>query len=274
MPTMLVNMIPQSLSGETHQDSEPNLAVSTTNPNVLVATAFSPSPTGSANAPVYVSTNGGATWTLISIVPGGNGFTGTDDITVRFGSSLFAGCLRGDDLALNADRTTDLTGTTAMTVLESRSNVDQPFVQVKTVAAGAGAGKDKVFVGLNDFSAPGGKTATIDVSQDGSSATATFTSDRIDDRATSGQDGPQVRTAVHADGTVYAAFYGWRSFVGGVVTTDVVVVRDDAWGASAPPVLGAHRAAASSRRRHSRHPGCPRRVVHMGGADRPGTHRR
>ena len=58
---------------------------------------------------------------------------------------------------------------------------------------------------------------------------------------TAGQDGPQVRTSVHADGTVYATFYGWRSQSGSFpantlkVTADVVVVRDDKWGDNAAP---------------------------------------
>jgi hypothetical protein len=62
---------------------------------------------------------------------------------------------------------------------------------------------------------------------------------RIEHRSTgsAGQDGPQVRPTIHRDGTVYAVFYGWRSTTGSwpgntlKVTADVVVVRDDAWGA-------------------------------------------
>jgi hypothetical protein len=61
-----------------------------------------------------------------------------------------------------------------------------------------------------------------------------FTSVRIDTRATPGQDGPQVRPAIHVDGTIYAAFYGWRANAA-TITTDVVVVRDDAWGGGATP---------------------------------------
>ena len=51
--------------------------------------------------------------------------------------------------------------------------------------------------------------------------------------------GPQIRPVAHADGTAYAAYYGWRSqsgsFPGGtlVVTTDIVVVRDDKGGSGA-----------------------------------------
>src|SRR6185503_14645436 len=42
--------------------------------------------------------------------------------------------------------------------------------------------------------------------------------------------------ATHPDGTIYAVFYGWRSFSSiGLVTTDVVVVRDDNWGSGSTP---------------------------------------
>jgi hypothetical protein len=50
-----------------------------------------------------------------------------------------------------------------------------------------------------------------------------------------------VRPASHPDGTVYAAFYGWRAQTGDfragtlVVTADVVVVRDDHAAAGADP---------------------------------------
>jgi hypothetical protein len=40
----IVNMIPKSLSGETDQDSEPNLAVNPEQPNQIVATAFTQDP--------------------------------------------------------------------------------------------------------------------------------------------------------------------------------------------------------------------------------------
>jgi len=36
----LVNMTPQSRSGETNQDSEPHIAVNPSNPQQLVSTAF------------------------------------------------------------------------------------------------------------------------------------------------------------------------------------------------------------------------------------------
>ncbi len=246
---LVVNMIPKSLSNEINQDSEPNLAVNPANVKQIAGTAFTPDPGGGSNAPIYVSTDGGQTWQLNATVPGGNASSGTGDITLRFAgtsNTLYTGDLRGDSsLTLNALRTANFASATAMTVLESRGQVDQPFIQAATVSKGAGSGKDRVYVGMNDQGAPGGKTATIDVSLDGTTATPTFTSVRLETRSTPAApnniDGPQIRPTIHSSGVIYAAFYGWRSATGSftagtlVVTTDVVVVRDDNWGQGATP---------------------------------------
>src|SRR5258708_1970126 len=53
MPVTVVNMIPKSLSGETNQDSEPNLAVNPINPKQIVGTAFTPNPAGGSFAPIF-----------------------------------------------------------------------------------------------------------------------------------------------------------------------------------------------------------------------------
>ncbi len=239
----VVNIIPNALSGETNQDSEPNIAVNPVNANQIAISAFTPDPMGGATAPVYVSTNGGTGWVLNSIVPSQAGsVTGTGDIVPRFGSAgnrFYAGILRQPgNLRLNILRAANFTAGTAMTVLVDRNQVDQPFVQAMTVPSGAGAGNDRVYVGLNDFAAPSGRTATVERSLNAGATTPAFTSVRIETRGTgtAGQNGPQIRPAVHADGTVYAVFYGWRAFnSSALVTTDVVVVRDDNWGSGTSP---------------------------------------
>jgi len=121
-------------------------------------------------------------------------------------------------------------------VLEDRSNVDQPWTQAITVPSGADTGKDRVYIGNNDFSADS-KTATIDRSLDAAIANPTFDPIRIERRATSGQNGPQIRPTIHPDGTIYAAFYGWRrrSAITDLVIADVCVVRDDNWGEDPDP---------------------------------------
>src|SRR5689334_2057807 len=58
------NMIPQANSAETGHQSEPNLAVDPSNPNLIFATTFN-NPNG-GNAPVFRSTAGGAvgSWSI------------------------------------------------------------------------------------------------------------------------------------------------------------------------------------------------------------------
>ncbi|MEO8861416.1 MAG: VCBS repeat-containing protein [Ginsengibacter sp.] len=235
----VVNIIPQSLSGETNQDSEPNIAVNPNNPLQIAASAFTPNPMGGANAPIYISTDGGNTWSLNSIVPG-NGSVGTGDITLKFAGSsnrLFTSILGGVSGAFEAYRTTNFTSATTMTQLEKRSNEDQPYVQAITTG-----GKDQVYIGVNDFNASGGKTATMEQTLDGGTASPAFSSIRLEKRVTSGQNGPQVRPAIHADGTVYAAFYRWISSSGSfpantliITNADAIVVRDDNWGSGGSP---------------------------------------
>src|SRR5467141_5219553 len=229
----LVNLIPASLSGDTNQDSEPFLAVQAANPQVMVASAFTPNPvSSSSNAPVYVSQDGGNSWVLNAITPVQRM---TCDITHALApgenhprGDLHAGTLAcAASITLNESETTDVSSGTAMSVQSSRNNVDQPFVRALAIS-----NSDHIYVGLNDFNQTNGHTATVDVSLDGG---ATYKSFSIESRNTAGQDGPSVRPAVAADNTVYAAFFGWRKFDGKTATSDVVVVRDDVGGTGPNP---------------------------------------
>ncbi|MEV7027695.1 hypothetical protein [Kitasatospora sp. NPDC093558] len=258
MPTFkVVNLTPKSLSGEAEHDAEPFLAVNPENPAEMVATAFTPDPMGGGFAPVYVSTDGGNTWALNTIVPGGGVFPGTTqpfatgDITVAFadrGGALYAGILNGqaaflqNRTVLQILRTPSATSTAAMQVLVNREPVDQPWVIADTVA-GDGGDRDRVFIGNNNFKhrIPSPKSATVDVSGDARTAPAPagFTPFGIEQRTPAGQDGPPVRLALHADGTVYAAFECWTANDHGQpisnVTFDVVVTRDDSAASGANP---------------------------------------
>jgi hypothetical protein len=239
---VVVNMIPRSLSGETNQDSEPTIAVNPANPLQIAASAFTPDPAGGDTAPIYVSNDGGMTWSLNAIVPSSaHDGSMTADITVTFstaGNRLYAGIIRlpfpANRTRLNILRAVDFQSASTMEVLVDRTGqgVDQPYVQAVTVG-----GKDRLYVGDNDFSAPSGHTATIDQSLDAAKSTPTFSSVRIEKRTTSGQDGPPVRPAIHADGTVYALFHSWRTFNGttGAGTADIVLVRDDQGGTNSNP---------------------------------------
>src|SRR5213593_4748766 len=84
---VVVNMIPRSLSRETNQDSEPSLSVNPANPLQIEGTAFTPDPMGGPLAPLFVSTDGGNTWSLNSIIPSGAGNSSTHDVSLAFASS-------------------------------------------------------------------------------------------------------------------------------------------------------------------------------------------
>jgi hypothetical protein len=234
----IVNMIPKSLSGETAQDSEPNIAVNPEQPSQIVATAFTLDPMNGSRAPVYVSQDAGATWSLRSIVPGG---PGTADISVAFGSrggTLYAGILNFTTFNFNVLRTANPFAPTPMTLLVDRPDEDQPWVTAMTAHAGADD-HDQVYIGHNDFSAQP-KTASIELSRDARSgaAPAGFKTKVVEGRSTLGQDGPPIRTAAHVDGTVYGAFQRWVKVLpsgGSDIDMDVVVTRDDQHGRGATP---------------------------------------
>jgi hypothetical protein len=243
LSVLVIDMIPQSLSSETEQDSEPMIAVNPSNPLQIAATAFTPNPFGGSLAPIYVSTDGGLTWVLNATVPGG---TATADISVAFGlktSVLYSGILRRDNTDLNILETPAFASSTPMSVIVSRSNDDQPFANA--MSDPANPTKDRVYIGNNSFSTSP-KTATVDVILDAASPTRVKKPVTLETRSTgtAGQNGPQVRPAAHPDGTVYAAYYGWRSATGNfgantlVVTSDVVVACDKTGATGTKPFTG------------------------------------
>ncbi len=225
----VVNMIPASLSNETNCDGEPSIAVNPANLLQMAGTAFTPNPAGGSLAPYFVSTDGGNTWTLNAVMPGG---TSTSDVSLRFGTSsnvLYAGILRRDNFNLNILRTGNFASTTPMSILVNRADDDQPFMDARTVS-----GLDRVYIGNNNFNGTGSQTATVDLSTNAATAAAPagFAPTSIEKRATVSQDGPSVRCASAPDGRVYGAFLGWRSGSSTFIS-DVVVVRDDAGGTGA-----------------------------------------
>src|ERR1700741_3741139 len=164
----VVNLIPASLSGETNQDSEPFLAIQPANPQIMVASAFTPNPISTkGNAPVYVSQNGGNTWVLNAIAPVQRM---TCDMTHAISAAenhprgdLHAGTLAcASAITLEESKTIDVSSSTSMSMQSIRTNVDQPFVRALAIS-----NNDHIYVGVNDFNQPRGHTATVDVSLDG-----------------------------------------------------------------------------------------------------------
>ncbi|MEA2898639.1 MAG: hypothetical protein QOJ84_4254 [Bradyrhizobium sp.] len=241
---LLVNMIPNSLSFEEEQDSEPMIAVNPNNPDHIAGSAFTPDPMRSGQAPYFVSTDGGKTWALNTVVPGGSR---TSDIAIAFSGTndrFYVGILRPDsptrDTRMSILRTDSFDNPATLQVLDDRRKPDQPFTQAITMASGPDKGKERLYVGSNDFAASP-QSATLDIGLDVGAAAPSFKRVRIEHRTTAGQNGPQIRPALHPDGTVYAAFLGWRSQTGDFetgtlqITADVVVVRDDLGGTGATP---------------------------------------
>lgn len=244
----LVNMVPNSRSGETNQDAEPTITVDPNNANRLAGSAFTwDNLTGAAmvtaTAPIYVSTDGGNNWTMAFIVPSqaGSQFP-TGDITLSFSSTLsgaihptswlYGGILSaaGVGRPMTVLRGQDPYSATVMSILDTHSgNVDQPHTISKT----SGGGQDKLYVGFNNgwnCIAPGGRSATFDVSQDAKVVAPSFKLDVIEARNTACQDGFAQVPAAHSDGTVYGAFiHDWNG------TPRLVVVRDDNWGSGMSP---------------------------------------
>jgi hypothetical protein len=228
----VVNMIPFVQSGEAHQDSEPNIAVNPANPAEIVGSAFTLDPNNAPLAPLFMSLDGGNNWFLNSIMPGQvGGQVPTNDTTVRFADSgvLYAAILRlPGSFRLNILSTATPFLPFSMAVhVDNPNDTDQPYIQAFT---DSGSGADHVCVPSN--SRQPGPNALVDFTLDGTASPPPFARTFLDPR--SGVfDLAAVRSALHTDGTVYAAFYHASANTPPLVTADVVVVRDDNGGQGA-----------------------------------------
>src|SRR5262249_36596057 len=116
---------------------------------------------------------------------------------------------------------------------------DQPWVQAITDTSIA-ARPDRVYISSNDqLTSP--RSAHIDQSQNAATAPppAGFTASGLtiaSRSAAAGQDGPSIRTTIHSSGRIYAAYFNWTNFSASqMITSDVVVCRDDSWGQGGSP---------------------------------------
>ena len=235
----LVNIIPLSLSGEAHQDSEPSLAVNPANTNQVVATALTPDPLQGPSAPIFVSSDRGETGALRTVVPGNFPLSGTQDISVGFAAdsgALYVGIL-SKEKHMQILRTADFLSTATMSVLVDRLGFDQPWVVADTFPAPPGPAADRVYVGNNDLGEQP-ETATVDLSLAAGAAapSAGFAPHRIVSWTPPlRRMGLPIRIAIHPGGTIYAVHQRWINKVNENVTFEVVVTRDDAWAAGANP---------------------------------------
>ena len=153
----VVNMIPRSSSGETNQDSEPNLAVNPANPlrdggdrvhaeperrQQATRRSSSPATAGRPGAQGYHRRAAGARPDAALRDHGRQALR-------RRAAGAGGGNIAVDQLRHPADERL-LRRSRTMTVLAQRKNDDQPFVQAATVPSGPDAGKDRIYVGSND----------------------------------------------------------------------------------------------------------------------------
>lgn len=199
----VVNAIPNALSNETERDAEPSIAVDPADPRRIALSAFTPDPLMSGNAPIFVSTNGGASWELRPMVPGGNV---TWDVSLRFGG--LSGILYGAGIPefsslTHVMRKPDFTSAALPAILGS-GNRDQPWVEAATVMTGAAP--DRVYVTAGD--------GAVEQSLDAATAPPPAGLTIIDVNPVTGgctqRNAPSVRSAIHPSGRIYVAYLRWN----------------------------------------------------------------
>jgi hypothetical protein len=232
----VVDLIPQSDSGEIAQNSEPSIGVNPVNPMQMFAGTFG---TGAQN-PFFVSNDGGVTWSIIGAFDHGD-----KSIAWKVDGSAVLVATLGAEPSPDPDEKGPIDtfagfGPVINHYVGSDKN-DQPWIRTGP--------SDHVYVAFNDVANAGpgidprntgdGKTASVLVSIDGG---ANYTVNVIDDVGTMFQDDPAVRVAVNGD-RVYAVFNRWVSLVensanGLRFDTQLVVVRSDDGGADGFDKLG------------------------------------
>jgi hypothetical protein len=144
----VVNVIPQTHSDETNQDSEPSIGVNPANADQILISTFTPPDAGQTNGPLFISQDGGVSWNLGFIVPGGAPL----DQTYAFGGNsgeFYGGDISGTSdvfsmpptVILNALSTPNPFVPGTMAILDSPTPTDQPFIVAATVRFGPDTGR-------------------------------------------------------------------------------------------------------------------------------------
>jgi len=201
---LLVDVIPNSQSGEEQQNSEPSIAVNPNNQNQMIVGAFtsifSPAPTN-ATTPFYISNNGGTIWADF-------GSLQTLDKSIAFnGSTPLATTLHAIAGGTQIQTFSSTNGLNFNNNINNFSptglDLDQPFIRTGP--------NNHVYVTYNNlFGFPNAKSASMNVSTDGGVTYATRVLETVTPGA--GQDGPSVRVAVNGN-TVYATFSRWNTLL-------------------------------------------------------------
>jgi hypothetical protein len=215
-PPTLVDVIPRALSGETDQNSEPNIAVNPANRNQAAIGAFA----DAATNPYFSTQNGGVTWTnfqnlvhgdeTVAWTPSGNLYASLLENTVANSVTTFRSVPPNNPptlIPINTFTRTDLP--------------DQPWVEATTVG-----GLDHIYVAYNDlsnFNSTTQGTASVQYSTNSGASWRNVVLDKLPPLR--GQDSPAVRLAVTGN-TVYAVFDRLIADVTGGTTGDLVVVKD------------------------------------------------
>ena len=230
----VVDIVPADRSDDTDLNWQPSIAINPGNANEIVVTAYQEPPN---NVGYSYSYDRGQNWQRNFSEPGeqkdqsaGLGASGELYWAVAFKPPTGIATLhvlRASDLAT--------AGPLPEIDTPARPEIDQPYAHVFTHGESAPPDKDRMYVGYIDRSHNSGDSAiaTVDVCLDARARRAPdFTQVPIEFRASFPLDGYEVRPAAHSDGKVYVTYKSWLSYHQPNVIADIVVVRDDNWGAN------------------------------------------
>src|SRR5262249_31266537 len=158
-------------------------------------------------------------WATVVCLPGGNT---TFDSSIRFAGqagTFYAGILRADTSNLSILRSA-FPPAGLMTQLINRAGPDQPWVAASWAGVPGGTA-ERVYVTSNDSG-----QAAVQFSLDAATAAAPAGfGAAVNLQLRTGSSRPSVRGAVHRSGVIYITFVR-----AGTAGSDIVVMRDDAWG--------------------------------------------